>query len=239
MTSNSNAVASGHIKAFIDRILRLKGEIAGLNADVSEVYKEAKEFGLERRVIQAVINRLGMAADDRQALDALTALYWNAYHGIAEASIAKAEGGTTLAPRARACARKAAKEWPAPPTTEPPHNHARDGDDGGYPWTNHRTMAEVMAAERQDHPTPHLNGGAAPPSTPSPPVRPVVAGPAQAGSMILVKGDDAASVRAVGDDLLDMPAFLVRKPGETAEQMLARQAVEIEDDPLGCVLAAG
>jgi len=50
-----NSVSTDALKSFVDRIERLREEIKALNSDVSEVYKEAKSFGFDTKIMKKLI----------------------------------------------------------------------------------------------------------------------------------------------------------------------------------------
>lgn len=47
--------SNGQIRALIERIERVEEEIASLNADKSEIYKEAKGSGFDAKVLRAIV----------------------------------------------------------------------------------------------------------------------------------------------------------------------------------------
>ncbi len=67
MTTNEvGGIAGGQLKQYIERVERLKEEIAGLNEDVSEVFKEAKGNGFDTKIMKIIIKERAM---DKDALD--------------------------------------------------------------------------------------------------------------------------------------------------------------------------
>lgn len=81
----SDSVAQDQIRAFVDRILRLKEEAANIKADIREVYAEAKGNGFDKTVLGKVVGyvekRANGAADLLEA-EALFDLYLSAYDGV-------------------------------------------------------------------------------------------------------------------------------------------------------------
>jgi uncharacterized protein (UPF0335 family) len=63
------------LRSFVERIERLEEEISTLNADKSEVYKEAKSTGFDVKVLRKVIAARRMDRSERQEADALFDLY--------------------------------------------------------------------------------------------------------------------------------------------------------------------
>lgn len=77
-----DSVAQDQIKAFVDRIMRLKGEVRAINADIREVYAEAKGNGLDKTILGKVVNHIEkMEADANKVMEAeaLFELYLVAY----------------------------------------------------------------------------------------------------------------------------------------------------------------
>lgn len=82
MTSDS--VAQDQIKAFVGRILRLKGEAKDLNRDIREVYAEAKGNGFDKTVLGKLVSyveKRANGANDLLEAEALFDLYLSAYDG--------------------------------------------------------------------------------------------------------------------------------------------------------------
>lgn len=77
----TDAIAAEKLRSYVDRVLRLREEIAALNADVSEVYKEAVGNGFDRKILQATVKRAAQPAEAVQEHDTLLDLYWRAYIG--------------------------------------------------------------------------------------------------------------------------------------------------------------
>lgn len=60
-------------KKFIDRIVTLEEEIAGLRGDVKEIYNEAKEAGHLKGALRLVVARVMETADQRESREAIEA----------------------------------------------------------------------------------------------------------------------------------------------------------------------
>lgn len=78
---NSGSIAGEHLRSFVQRIERLQDEIDGLNADKSDIYKEAKSVGLDVKAMREVIKRRRAMSKNKaavQELDALVQLYFDA-----------------------------------------------------------------------------------------------------------------------------------------------------------------
>lgn len=83
-TINSDSVAQDQIRAFVDRILRLKEEAASIKGDIREVYAEAKGNGFDKTVLGKVVGyveKRAAGANDLAEAEALFDLYLSAYDG--------------------------------------------------------------------------------------------------------------------------------------------------------------
>lgn len=81
----SDGVAQDQIRAFVDRILRLKEEAASIKGDIREVYAEAKANGFDKTVLGKLVNyveKRAKSADTLAEQDALFDLYLSAYDGV-------------------------------------------------------------------------------------------------------------------------------------------------------------
>ena len=79
-------MSNGQLKAIVDRIMRVEDEIKALNADKSEIYKEAKGGGFDKKALRAVVRRIRALNDNSAAveeLDALTEIYLGEILGTA------------------------------------------------------------------------------------------------------------------------------------------------------------
>lgn len=73
---NQNA----QLRAFVERVERIEEEIRSMNSDKSEIYKEAKAFGFDVKIIKKVVAARRLDADVRDEQDALFQMYWDACH---------------------------------------------------------------------------------------------------------------------------------------------------------------
>lgn len=103
--SDSDAVAGDQIRAFIERIEFIQGEIDALNGDKKEIYAEAKGNGFDTKVLKRVVQIRRMDHDERMEQDALLELYLTAL-GMSQAATDEDESADV--PRTRARAREAA-----------------------------------------------------------------------------------------------------------------------------------
>lgn len=80
----SESVAQDQIKAFIDRIIRMRAEKADIGRDIREIYAEAKASGFDKTMLgKAVLRIEAMSTNSAgvQEQDALLDLYLSAYFG--------------------------------------------------------------------------------------------------------------------------------------------------------------
>lgn len=74
-------VAADQLKTIVQRVERLEGEIADLNADKSEIYKEARANGFDVKIIKKVVSKRKLDSHEREEQDNVFELYWDAVHG--------------------------------------------------------------------------------------------------------------------------------------------------------------
>lgn len=72
--SNMGA-AEDALKGFIERIVRLKDEVKGLQEDIKTVFQEAKSAGLSDKGIKNIIKLMELDPDKREEHDQIMALY--------------------------------------------------------------------------------------------------------------------------------------------------------------------
>ncbi len=76
--SDVNGVARDQLRAFVERIERLNGEIKAINEDKRDVFAEAKGTGYDTRALKRVIQLRAMNPDDRLEQEAVVDLYMHA-----------------------------------------------------------------------------------------------------------------------------------------------------------------
>lgn len=89
--SNSDSVAQDQIRAFVDRILRLKEEAKAINGDIREVYAEAKGNGFDKTALGKLVNyveKRNAGAADLAEAEAIFNLYLSAYDGASGTLVA-------------------------------------------------------------------------------------------------------------------------------------------------------
>lgn len=74
-------VARDQLKSIVQRVERLESEIADLNADKSEIYKEARANGFDVKTIKKVVSKRKLDAAEREEQDYVFETYWDAVHG--------------------------------------------------------------------------------------------------------------------------------------------------------------
>lgn len=80
--SNSDSVAQDQIRAFVERILRMRGEAKAINDDIREIYAEAKANGFDKTVLGKLVLYVEKREKNADALaerDALFDLYLEAF----------------------------------------------------------------------------------------------------------------------------------------------------------------
>lgn len=75
ITENSQTVAAGQLRAFIERIERLEEEKKTIADDIKEVYAEAKGTGFEVAAIRQLIRLRKQDPSERQEAEAILDLY--------------------------------------------------------------------------------------------------------------------------------------------------------------------
>lgn len=78
---SDSGIAADQLKAFVERIERLEAEIADLNSDKSEIYKEAKATGFDVKVLRALIAERRKEPEKLAEFDAVLELYREAVEG--------------------------------------------------------------------------------------------------------------------------------------------------------------
>ncbi len=73
--SDVGGIAADRLKSFVERIERISEEIKGLQADVKEVYAEAKGTGFDQRTIKQIIKLRAMSQEERDEQEALLDIY--------------------------------------------------------------------------------------------------------------------------------------------------------------------
>ena len=75
---DTNSVAAGELKAFIERIERLEEEKKALAGDLRDVYTEAKSQGFDTKVMRKIVALRRRDHAERQEEEAIMELYLQA-----------------------------------------------------------------------------------------------------------------------------------------------------------------
>ena len=73
--ATSQAVATGQLRAFIERIERLHEDRKTLGDDLKDVYAEAKGTGFDTKAIKTIVKLRGMDQAERQEAESILDLY--------------------------------------------------------------------------------------------------------------------------------------------------------------------
>jgi uncharacterized protein (UPF0335 family) len=72
---NAAPVAHAQLRSLIERIENVNEEIGTLQEDRKEIFGEAKDFGLDPKIMRIIIRRRAMDVADRLEQDALVHVY--------------------------------------------------------------------------------------------------------------------------------------------------------------------
>ena len=81
-TESLNGTAQGRLKSLIERIDRLEEDKAAVQADLKEVYAEAKAEGFDAKILRKVVRIRKQDRAKRQEEEALIDLYLQALGGL-------------------------------------------------------------------------------------------------------------------------------------------------------------
>lgn len=73
--SNSDAPAQAQIRAFVERILRMKEEAKSIKDDIREIYAEAKGNGFDKTVLGQLVSHVEKRQKDPETLAERSALF--------------------------------------------------------------------------------------------------------------------------------------------------------------------
>lgn len=77
----SDTVAAGHLRAFVERIERIEADIKDMNADKSEIYKEARGMGFDVKAVRQCVAARKLDSSELAVRNAIFDLYWEALTG--------------------------------------------------------------------------------------------------------------------------------------------------------------
>ena len=72
---NSGEVNADHLKAYIERILRLQEEKKAIGDDIADIYAEAAGTGYDKKAMREVVRLMGQDRDKRHAHESLVSIY--------------------------------------------------------------------------------------------------------------------------------------------------------------------
>lgn len=72
---NHGAIDGAQLKSFVERVERIEEDIAALNADKAELYKEAKSAGYDPKFIRKIVALRKLDPDELDEEDELLAMY--------------------------------------------------------------------------------------------------------------------------------------------------------------------
>ncbi len=81
MSTEANGIARDQLRAFVERVERVEEEIATLNSDKSDIYKEARAVGFDVKVLRKVVAKRKLETHVREEQDAIFDMYWDALYG--------------------------------------------------------------------------------------------------------------------------------------------------------------
>jgi len=76
--SDTGGIAAERLRSFIERVERLEEDRTNLNADIREVYSEAKSAGFDAKTMRAIVRLRKLEPNERQEQEHLLEVYRNA-----------------------------------------------------------------------------------------------------------------------------------------------------------------
>ena len=76
--SDTGGIAADRLRSFIERGERLEEDRANLNADIREVYSEAKSAGFDAKTMRQIVRLRKLEPAERQEQEHLLEVYRNA-----------------------------------------------------------------------------------------------------------------------------------------------------------------
>jgi uncharacterized protein (UPF0335 family) len=76
--SDTGGIAADRLRSFIERVERLEEDRANLNADIREVYSEAKSAGFDAKTMRQIVRLRKLEPAERQEQEHLLEIYRNA-----------------------------------------------------------------------------------------------------------------------------------------------------------------
>ena len=75
---HNSGVDSGHLRAFVERIEKMHEERKAINADIAEIYAEAKGTGFDKKALAHVVKTRGQDKEKRAEFEAIVGVYMSA-----------------------------------------------------------------------------------------------------------------------------------------------------------------
>ncbi|WP_336055212.1 DUF2312 domain-containing protein [Nitratireductor sp. CH_MIT9313-5] len=75
VTADTQTVAAGQLRAFVERIERLEEEKKNISDDIREVYAELKGNGFDPKAVRALVRLRKQDQSERQEAEAMLELY--------------------------------------------------------------------------------------------------------------------------------------------------------------------
>ena len=76
--SDTGGIAADRLRSFIERVERLEEDRANLNADIREVFGEAKSAGFDAKTMRQIVRLRKLEPAERQEQEHLLEIYRNA-----------------------------------------------------------------------------------------------------------------------------------------------------------------
>ena len=75
---DSSVVNTAHLRSFVERIMKLREEVAALNDDIADVYKEAHGTGFDKKAIRQIVAIKSKDPQKRREEEEILDLYLSA-----------------------------------------------------------------------------------------------------------------------------------------------------------------
>jgi uncharacterized protein (UPF0335 family) len=85
-----NSISGDDLRPYIERIENLNEQQKALSVDRSEIYKELKASGYERKTVQEIVRRRKLTTEQRQNAAALLEMYLSALGDFADTPLGQA-----------------------------------------------------------------------------------------------------------------------------------------------------
>lgn len=76
--SDTGEIGAERLRSFIERVERLEEDRSNLNADIREVYSEAKSVGYDAKTMRQIVRLRKLDPNERQEQEHLLEVYRNA-----------------------------------------------------------------------------------------------------------------------------------------------------------------